>query len=176
MQSDLTAEEQLTWERMWNELYDRYYRAYFEELRAERLISIWNPVDTICRVLIACTASGSAISGWALWQQEGFRSCWTVIAGITAFIAIGYSVIGISERYREASVLHSDFSNLRMKLEEMRTKMSTMQYDSLSIYKHEFTKLIETYSDVVSRRKPSILISDSMETTLQVKLNKRLGL
>jgi hypothetical protein len=174
MQTEFTDEERETWRNIWNELYDRYYEAYFEELRGERLISIWKPLDVGCRVLLATTAAGSAVSGWALWQMEGFKTLWTIIAGFVAFVAIAYSVVGVSERYREVSVQHAEFRNLRIRLEDLRTKMTILQYDSFSIYKHEFSKLLEAYSEATSRAKPSTL-GDAAENAIQAKLNKKLG-
>ena len=176
MATELTESERDTWDHMWDELYARFYEAYFEELRGEHLISIWNPIDTTCRVLLAITASGSAVSGWALWQMDGFRAYWTVIAGFTALVAIIYTVIGVSDRLREVSVQHSDFRGLRFQLEDLRTKMNILQFDSFSIYKHEFSKLIHAYSEATSRGKPSLLISDRRERIIQDRLDKKLGI
>lgn len=176
MDTELTSEERESWINIWNEVYDRHYRSYFEELRCERLISTWNLIDTGCRILIAITTSGSAISGWALWEHDTYRTFWTVFAGITAVVAVIYSGAKISEQYRDSCVKHADFRNLRLRLEDFMAKMRTKQYASYQIYKHEFSKLMDSYSDVTSNGIFSVMISDSAEGKIQEKLNKRLGL
>jgi hypothetical protein len=69
-------------DRLWEAVFETYYDAYYEEILSGDLIDRWQSFDEFAKIVIALTASGSAVSGWALWTQPGFRAVWAVLAGL----------------------------------------------------------------------------------------------
>ena len=55
-----------TRDQIWNTIFDVYYDSYYYELLSNRMVAKWLKWDEFSRVLMAVTASGSAISGLAL--------------------------------------------------------------------------------------------------------------
>ena len=54
---------------LWTSAFDTYYDVYYEELVADEVNNRWQILDEVTKVLVALTASGSAISGWILWNE-----------------------------------------------------------------------------------------------------------
>jgi hypothetical protein len=54
-------------------------------------------------LLIAITASGSGIAGWAVWQGKLGATTWGCIAGLAAVIAVAKPLLGLDRRIRSAS-------------------------------------------------------------------------
>jgi hypothetical protein len=173
--TDLSPSDIEAWNQIWADVHSRRYDCLYEELLAEKLLNKFTPIDVSCRILIACTASGSTIAGWALWEEEGFKKYWLAIAGAAAVISIVHTVVGISDSVRQISDLHASFRSLRLKFDAMITRMKICQHESLASYKSEFAGLLEEYGNVGSRKKPCILITDNLEETVQKQLNKQLG-
>ena len=105
--SELSQSDTETWNHIWADVHNRRYDCLYEELLAERLLHKFTPIDTLCRILIACTASGSTIAGWALWHDEEYKKYWIAVAGAAALISIIHTVVGISESVRYISDLHA---------------------------------------------------------------------
>jgi len=45
-------------------------------------MNFWSRFDTVSTVLVAITASGSTIAGWALWNEPAGKFTWGIISGI----------------------------------------------------------------------------------------------
>ena len=52
-------------DEVWNAAYDTYYSTYFEEMVCDVLLDRWQWLDEVTKVLVALTATGSAVTGWA---------------------------------------------------------------------------------------------------------------
>jgi len=87
-------------DELWTATFDTYYDAYYEELLAAALVRRWQRVDAFTKVLVALTASGSAVAGWTLWSQPGFKTSWTFIAGIAALLSILHSTLNVADRVK----------------------------------------------------------------------------
>jgi hypothetical protein len=48
-------------DELWNAAFNTYYDAYYEEIAADKMISRWQILDELTKVLVALTASGSAM-------------------------------------------------------------------------------------------------------------------
>ncbi len=68
-------------EEVWSSAWNAYYDAYYYEIMISSLGQRWELLDTISKVLIALTASGSAIAGWELWGKDGYKVIWLALAG-----------------------------------------------------------------------------------------------
>ncbi|WP_367302903.1 hypothetical protein [Vibrio cholerae] len=68
-------------EEVWSSAWNAYYDAYYYEIMISSLGQRWELLDTISKVLIALTASDSAIAGWELWGKDGYKVIWLALAG-----------------------------------------------------------------------------------------------
>ena len=59
---------------LWNRAFDTYYDSLFEETVADWIVDRWQIADDVTKVLVALTALGSGISGWALWNDPEWRN------------------------------------------------------------------------------------------------------
>lgn len=100
-----------------------YCNSRLQECGADALVNRWQRVDELAKVLVALTATGSAVSGWTLWQQGPFRSIWAVIACFTAALAIVHTALGAAARVGHWGRVKQHFVNLRLDLEGFATRM-----------------------------------------------------
>ena len=123
-QQDKIVEEatKRTLEPMRFSLFSLYCNSRLQECGADALVNRWQRVDELTKVLVALTATGSAVSGWALWQQGSFRAAWAVLAGLTAALAIVHTALGVAARVADWGRLKQYFVNLRLDLESFATR------------------------------------------------------
>lgn len=55
---------------LWEESFNTYYDAYYEERLAESILVSWLRVEMITKLLVAFTATGSAVSGGRFGQCQ----------------------------------------------------------------------------------------------------------
>ena len=73
-------------DELWNASYETYYDAYYGEITADKVTTRWLKFDNFTKILVSLTASGSAISGWVLWNDPNFKYIWFALAGFGAFL------------------------------------------------------------------------------------------
>jgi hypothetical protein len=61
---------------------DTFYEAYFQELASGVLVGRWQRIDLTTSILVASTATGSTVTGWALWTMPGWKTLWVIAAGV----------------------------------------------------------------------------------------------
>ncbi len=161
-------------DELWQVSFETYYDAYFQELVADGLINDWQRVDEITRLLVALTASGSAVSGWALWTEPHFRLAWVFLAGAAAVLAIVHATLGVSGRLKDQGELKRRFSGLRTDLETFRYRMRVNRDFPLADFSAEFAEFRRRYSDAVQLLKNDLLETRAFDTRCQGVLNERL--
>jgi hypothetical protein len=167
--------DRTSFEELWKAVFDTYYDAFFNEVVADRVINRWQIVDDTSKILIAVTASGSAISGWALWNQPGYRLVWTGLATLSAVIGIVHTSLAVAHRVRDWVEIKRSFASLRIELE---TLMYRMKFDFKAgnrEFKREFIKQRRQYLKAVQRLRNDILLRKGLEVTAQRDLDKRLA-
>ena len=103
-----------TRDKLWELVFETFYDSYYEEIVADKLVYRWQLFDQISKVLIALTASGSAVSGWALWNQPAFRNIWVTLAGLGAVLSIIHAALSVSSRLKEWRDVKTSFVVLRI--------------------------------------------------------------
>jgi hypothetical protein len=78
-----------------------FYDTYLQELYADELLNFWNRVNAVITALVAVTATGSAIAGWALWSTAGGKITWVFVSGTAAVAALLSQVFATPKNYRE---------------------------------------------------------------------------
>jgi hypothetical protein len=100
-------------DELWEVTFETYYDAYYNEQLADYLINRWQRVDESTKVLSALTASGTAMSGWALWSQPSFHLLWALLAGVAALLTITHAALAVPGRLKDQAELKRRFASLR---------------------------------------------------------------
>lgn len=162
-------------EELWQVSFETYYDAYFQEMVADGLINRWQRVDEATKLLVALTASGSAVSGWALWTEPHFRVMWAVLAGLAAVLSIGHATLSVPARLKDQTELKRRFAGIRTDLETFRYAMRVNPDFSVPNLSGEFADLRRRYSDAIQLLKNDILETQRFDNAVQDKLNTQLG-
>jgi uncharacterized membrane-anchored protein YhcB (DUF1043 family) len=152
-------------------VYDDFYDAYFQELASGTLARRWEGMDTIITFLVAVTASGSAVAGWALWTTPGFKEVWIAIAGVASLASIAHGVLRIPTRVKEQEELRRQLSELRHKLETFWQQLKIGNVDDVS---GKFDRLKQEFSEIISRTHQDLLFSDKLRHRIQDDLDNEL--
>lgn len=162
-------------DKIWEKSFFTYYDCYFEEMISERLVYRWGVLDDVTKVLVALTASGSAISGWGLWNDPDFKYIWIIFAGLGAFLSIVHATLNVQSRVKEWENLKKDFTGLRIRIETFRHHMEIdPQFDV-----GEFTKQYEEqrvkFSELMKRVGGDITRTSKFQDNTQKDLNLKLA-
>lgn len=60
-------------DKLWEATYKTYFESFNMEIAAQNLIDRWQIVDELTKVLVALTASGSAVAGWTMWNNPNLK-------------------------------------------------------------------------------------------------------
>ena len=143
------ANEQQSFDELWRATFYTYYDCFYNELVADRLIDRWQLVDDCTKVLVAITASTSALSGWALWSQPGYKVFWMTLAGLSALLAIVHTSLTVAHRLRDWGEIKRSFAGLRIELETLRFRMRFDFEATVKDFKNEFKEYRRRYLEVV---------------------------
>ncbi len=162
-------------DEIWNASFDTFYDSYYEEIAADLVVNRWQYVDETAKVLVALTVSGSAVSGWVLWNQPYFQTGWAILAGFAAVLAIVHATLGVPGRLGDLGDMRRYFGSLRIDLETFRQRMKIDPRFPVEEFTGEFVEYRRRYAEGMQRRKNDILITDGIQTSAQNQLNDRLG-
>jgi hypothetical protein len=109
----MTKEDRETY---WSLSFDTYYKAYYQELASQALAARWERIDVLTALLVAATASGSTLAGWALWSDVGWKVVWAGIAAVATITSILHGSLRVPSRLKEQEELRREFSGLRVDL------------------------------------------------------------
>jgi hypothetical protein len=162
-------------EELWRASFETYYDSLFEEVTADALITRWASVDEVTKLLVMVTASGSAVSGWALWNQPGYRMLWVVLSGVAALLSIVHTALGVPGRIKTHAEDKRRFASLRTDLETFRYRIRVQQ-DQLDVgqFTREFLEYRKRYSENVQLLGNDIARTLRFELKMQGEVNARL--
>jgi hypothetical protein len=156
-------------EGIWEASFDTYYESLFEELAAGGLITRWSRVDDLTKIIVSATTSTSVISGWALWNQPGFRTLWVVLSGIAAVLSLIVTSLGVASRVKSHAENKRRFVSLRVDLETFRMKMKFNPDFDVTAFAKEFDDYRRRYSDNVQLLGNDTLRTDRFDRRLKVR-------
>lgn len=162
-------------DELWRASYETFYFAYYFEILSDRMVNRWQVLDVVTRVIVALTASGSAISGWALWNNPSFRLIWIVIAGIGACLAIVHTSLGVPGKLKDWGEGKRWFAEIRIELETLRYRMRIDPKFPIEEYTREFIDCRERYGAGVQLIKNDIIWTRRLGSHAQSELDDRLG-
>ena len=168
------ASEKEQRDRLWESVFDTYYDTYFEEIVADYVSNRWMLVDSTTKVLVAITGSGSAISGWALWNTPGFKFIWIILAGLGAILAIANTALGVPGRLNEWIESKQVFTSLRIDLETLRYLMKINPDFSTKDFTNRFIEHRQRFSDASQKVKNDLCKTSRLKNKAQRELDVRI--
>lgn len=153
-------------DQIWDVCFETYYDCYFEEMAADVLLYRWCLVDDSNKWLIAIAASGSVVSGWALWNE-----LWVILSLISAVLAITHTALGIQQRIKNWEDAKKSFVDLRLSFAELRQDMSIDPNFNIDAVLGRLNALRAKYREQMSRLGPDTLRTKRLEEKIQAKLN-----
>ncbi len=157
----------------WEQAYRTFYEAYYQELVAEALISFWQRTEVVTTFVVAAAASGSAVSGWALWSRPGFwRSAWTILAGLASVLSITQGILGIPRRLKELEDLRRHFSQLRVDAQSFQQRLEVGLASSRA--EAQFNQLRGRLAESVGRVGRDLALTDRLRNRVQDQLDERM--
>ena len=128
----------------------------------------------LTHTIVAVTASGSAISGWALWGQPGWKIIWLICSAIAALVSIVNTALGVQERIKAHSDDKRRFVQLRINLETFRYRLQAEPFDA-DKFNREFVEFRKIYTDNASLLKNDTFRTRQFTIRVQKQLNGRLA-
>lgn len=160
----------------WPIRYKAFYDAYYQELLASSVIERWQKIDLIINLLVAVTASGSALTGLALWNTSWGKPLWASVAAIASLGAIFHTTAGVSKHLEQQSKARHDFSLLRAKLQTILYRM-TSDGDSAEL-EINFEELNSSLGELTAELQPDLASTRYLREKAQTDLKsvlERLG-
>src|SRR3990167_7862541 len=119
----------------------------------------------------ALTASGSAISGWTLWNEPNFKGLWLAIAGLGAVLAIVHKCLNVSRRIGDWGSVRSTSSIVRIDFETLLDQMRFDPQFSIETFSKWLADLRKRYADAYQGVKVDAFITDRLRIAVQNELN-----
>lgn len=158
------------WKATWEAFYDAsYYEVLFGELSKR-----WQTFDFITRLLVALTASGSAVAGWALWNDENFKVMWLLAAGTASLLSIAHATFNTPDRVKNYTKLANDISGVRFDYETLRNELKI--YPEFDVDKNfqQYKEIREKYQKALESYSPDFMETDGIRNKSQTILNIKL--
>ena len=152
---------------LWEESFRVFYDAYYEQLLAEKLLRKWHWADLWSRLLVAVTASGSAIAAWAVWGLAGFNIVWAVVAGVAALFSVVHSVLNVSSRLKELSESRAAFLLIRTGAEAIRRRMRMNPKFTVAKFTTAIERLGKMYAEAESKLAVDVFRTRRLEFRVQ---------
>lgn len=156
----------------WKPSFETLYDACFYELSSEALIRRWRTIDMTTAIAVALFTSGSAISGWALWNNPDGRLVWAMLAGFASVLSIIHGTLGVPGKIKEEEDRRSLFSALRVDLESFRQRLIIVGDGAAA--EEQFTALRRRLSDYESKTPADIAFRRKVREQVQEEVNHRL--
>jgi hypothetical protein len=161
-----------TLEDYWNLSFDTLYDACFYELASEHVIRSWNLIDLVISLCTAFIIAGSAVSGWALWENPNGKLIWGCIAAAGSALAIFHGILAVPRRITREAERQQRFSALKADLVHFRANL-TRGLD-VSKAQKRFDVLREKLRSNVSKTPPDIVLTQSARQAIQKSVNNKL--
>lgn len=155
---------------LWAAASKTWFMIAFNEAFTEAVAGRWKVFDDVSKVIIALTASGSAVAGWALWQMPDYRTAWLVAAGAGAVLAILSTALGVAARLKDWDDSRREFSVLQNDVGTFRDRMRiTPDFDVVTITK-EYVEFRRRYGEVAQRLRHDLLATTRLKNACQDRI------
>lgn len=164
-------------DELWNLIYKLHYDSYYQELLSGELLNRWQRFDDLTKLIVALTASGSAVAGLVAYlsANKDITWLWPLLSGIAAVFAILHKEMAVSHRLRDHEDDYQAFASLRLDLETFRSRMQIDPDFPID----EFTKTYEgfrkRYIDEYQRLTIDSCLTKGLREACQADLNQRIA-
>lgn len=110
-------------DELWKSSWETYYDSYYFDIVLGRVISRWKIFDLLTKIIVALTATSSAVAGWSLWSQGTYKEAWAILAGVAAVLSIVHAVSQVQSTLEPLSDVRSSFRYTRVLLETFRQEL-----------------------------------------------------
>jgi hypothetical protein len=156
-------------ENYWKNSFKTYYRTYFQELVAGELVGRWQRIDLIIVFFVALTASGSAISGSALWNQPGGKVAWATLAGVVSLASIVHATVGVPNRLKQQEELRRSFAELRIDIDSFQQELTIGITNEQA--RTQYDQLRGRYKKLTGSASPDIAYTQKLSKKIQKGLD-----
>jgi hypothetical protein len=143
---------------------ETYREAYFSEIEAGILISRWQKVDEFTKIFAALFSSGSAVAGWIVWSQPGWKQTWLLLAGAASILSIIHVALKVSDRVKDWSDTKGHFVRLRTELETFLYHMKVNSACPVEELASRFDGLRTRFGEGIDRKKVDLLNTRDIRT------------
>ncbi len=161
-------------DEFWNALYQTYYDSYLNEVISDRVANRWEIFDDVGKVVVAVTASGSAISGWALWNNPNWRWLWTLIASTSAVVGIVQTSLQTANRVKSWSEAKRTFAGVRIELETLMFMFRFDAQKNVSDFEQRFVELRKKFLEAVQLINNDIMLRKGLKLSAQEDVDSRI--
>src|SRR5262249_28622847 len=159
----------------WEPLFKTYYETYFQELASEALVLRWQKFDIVTGILVAATATSSAVAGWTLWTNPGWAVIWAIIAGTASLASIIHGSMTVPTRIKDQGTARISLSQLRIQLETCLNQIIVDAKKGVSTdLKNEYDSLRTKYAECIRGIGPDFAFTEKLRIKVQKNLNDRL--
>lgn len=163
-------------DELWGATWETFYDASYYEILFGSLLKNWQTFDFVTRLLVALTASGSAVAGWALWNDVNYKDYWVFAAGIASLLSIVHATLNTPDKVKNYAQLSNDIASVKLKYETLRQELKIFPEFDVEANFDKHKKLREEYQRVIESYSPDFLTTDSIRNNSQTLLNNKLGL
>jgi hypothetical protein len=122
----MSAEAQKTFSEV-NEIYNLYHSAALNKTYYGALLARYQKWNTFLEIVIALTATGSGVSGWAYWQSGALVNIWGGITLISALLAVMKPFLQLNKKVEHYSRLFTGHLDNYLSLGAIVTKLRRRQ-------------------------------------------------
>ena len=159
-------------DNLWLASFEIFYDCYFEEIISHRLVQFWSQVDDVTKWLVAITASSSAVAGWALWNNIGYKELWLVLSMVASLLSITHGALGIQGRIKTWSENKKAFVILRMEMQAIRQDIRIDPQFDIDKMNERLVAVRLNYQDAMAQLSSESFRSEKLELKVQAKLNE----
>lgn len=160
---------------LWSEIWCQYYQVCLQDFVLNRLVTRWFHIDIIFRYVIAITASGSAISGWILWQYPTGKTAWAILSSFSALISTFTIAIPVSNLIRDGISSYSETITLKNRFEILILEYKMDKGKNEESYKKELSQLMGDFTKVCKKTPWYPFVTPRFIERAKRDLNKELG-
>lgn len=103
--------------------------------------------------LIAGTASGSGIAGWALWQTGYGAVLWSVLAGAAAVMGVTKPLLQLDQQIEAFSKLYGSYAKMVFDLEALMMQVRLQDAIEAPVMQ-QYTEIIKISGELVALEPP----------------------
>lgn len=147
------------------------YNAYMQEAISDALLDFWSRFDAISSVLIAVTATGSTVAGWAVWQTQRGVVLWAILSGVASVLSVLSGTLQIPGRVKSQNELSAAFRDVGTRAEALYDVIRSLTAKQIE---NQLAIVEKEYRDILKRTSRDIVMTRAWRTRLQLALNERM--